>query len=613
MEIAKTMEIEIPGYTILRKLGAGGMATVYLAIQEKLKRQVALKILKPTLAIDSSFAERFVKEGQIIDQLRHPGIVPLFEFNFFSHYYYYSMEFLPGGTLSQKIQQGLTPEHALTITKSIAEVLAYAHQHNVIHRDIKPHNILFRQDGMPVLSDFGIAKVIDTYATNLTALGSVIGSLHYMSPEQAASKPLDARSDLYSLGVVLYEMLTKQPLYQAKDIISLLLIHDSGTIPVLPVKIGKIQPILNKLLARNPDDRFGSAERLIDGIDQIKNNQFFEKPNDNAVQIISSTKPEFPTQPAKPIRENLARSTCGLWLAITVAIAVGAYLAVISPSSQQDSHDVAHDQTSQPQQQIESLLAQARTRQQQGALDDSLDLIAQGLRLAPEQPDLLALRDQVKTEFDHRKHIADLLRDCAVRFPLNRLTDDQGEAVVACYDQILSLDSANIEARVHLERIINQFADWINAALLQGDLNKAENYLAQLNRFRPDHPRLSILGQNLQAKRDQATAEAAQRQAKEAAQRQAIEEEIRRKAIEEETRRRAAEEELRQRTEKAAKRKPTEPSRPETVITEAKRKPSMVETRTNKHRRCGDILSRTSLGEPVSNEDRAFIMKECRQ
>lgn len=230
----------------------------------------------------------------------------------------------------------------------------------------------------------------------------------------------------------------------------------------------------------------------------------------------------------------------------------------------------------------------------------------------PEQPDLLALRDQVKTELDHRKHITDLLRDCAVRFPLNRLTDDQGEAAVACYDQILSLDSANIEARVHLEQIINQFADWINAALLQGDLNKAENYLARLNRFRPDHPRLSILGQNLQAKRDQATAEAAQRQAKEAAQRQAIEEEIRRKAIEEETRRRVVEEELRRRTEKAAKRKPAEPLHPETVITEAKHKPSMVETGSNKRRRCGDILSRTSLGEPVSNEDRAFIMKECR-
>ncbi len=612
MEIAKTMEIEIPGYTILRKLGAGGMATVYLAIQEKLKRQVALKILEPTLAIDSNFTERFLKEGRIIDQLRHLGIVPLFEFNIFSHYYYYSMEFLPGGTLSQKIQQGLTPEHALTITKLIAEALAYAHRHGVIHRDLKPRNILFRQDGTPVLSDFGIAKVIDADATNLTALGTVIGSLPYMSPEQAASKPLDARSDLYSLGVVLYEMLTKQLPHQARDLISLLLMHGSGTIPVLPVEVGKIQPVLNKLLAQNPDDRFKSAEQLIHGIDQIENNQFFEKPNDNIVQTTSSAKPEFPTQPAKLIRERPARATRGLWLAITVAIAVGAYLAVFSPSPQQDQHDVVRNQTSQPQQQIESFLAQARARQQQGALDDSLDLITQGLRLAPEQPDLLALRDQVKTELDHRKHIADLLHDCAVRFPLNRLTDNQGEAAVACYDQILNLDSTNIEARVHLEQIINQFADWINAALLQGDLNKAENYLARLNRFRPDHPRLSILGQNLQAKRDQATAEAAQRQAKETAQRQAIEEEIRRKAIEEETRRRAVEEELRQGTEKAAKRKPAEPSRSETVITEAKRKPSMVETGTNKHRRCGDILSRTSLGEPVSNEDRAFIMKECR-
>jgi serine/threonine-protein kinase PpkA len=596
--------MEIPGYTIVRELGKGGMATVYLAIQDRLDRQVALKVLNPALAIDNNFTERFIKEGRIIDQLRHPLIIPLFEFNFFEHNYYFSMEFLPGGTLSQQIQQGLTPERALIITKRIAEALAYAHQRNVIHRDLKPQNVLFRQDGTPVLSDFGIAKVLDTDATNLTALGSVIGSLHYMSPEQAASKPLDARSDLYSLGVVLYKMLTKNTPYQVTDIFSLAQMLGTRPIPVLPEDLVELQPVMNKLLAINPDDRFESAEQLIKAIDQINDHPPWRLSRDNTLQPVLPAKPEAEAQVDKPVRAKPALAIGGLILATVAVIAASIYLTVfhhpprpdsdIGAGPAQPSRDAVQQPPRQARQQAEQLLAQARSRQQQGGLDESLDLIEQGLRLAPGQPDLLALRDRVKTEIDRRNRIAGLLRDCAARFPSNRLADEQGEAAVACYDQILGLDATNSEARVNLERIVNHFADWTNAALLQGDLGKAENYLARLNRLVPDHPRLSSLSQNVRAKREQATAEAARRQAKEAARRQAVEEELRRKA------------------EQEAKRKPPEPARPRAAVTEANRKSTSPATDLNKNRRCGNILSRITLGEPVSSEDRTFLTKECR-
>lgn len=597
--------MEIPGYTIIRELGKGDMATVYLAIQDRLDRQVALKVLNPALAVDGNFTERFIKEGRIIDQLRHPFIIPLFEFNFYKHYYYFSMEFLPGGTLSQQIQQGLTPKRTLTITKRIAEALAYAHQRNVIHRDIKPQNILFRQDGTPVLSDFGIAKVMDTDATNLTALGSIIGSLHYMSPEQATSKPLDARSDLYSLGVVFYEMLTKKTPYQANDIFRFSQILGTGPIPVLPEELVSLQPIMNKLLAIDSGHRFESAERLIQAIDQINAHPSWQLSRDNTVQRILPENPEPETQIVKPDRAKPALAIGGLILAtLAIAIVAGIHLAIfhhpprpdsdIDAESAQPSRDTAQQPPRQARQQVEQLLAQARSRQQQGGLDESLDLIEQGLRLVPEQPDLLALRDQVKTEIDRRNRIAGLLRDCAARFPPNRLADDQGEATVACYDQILKLDSTNSAARVNLERIANHFADRTSAALLQGDLDKAEDYLARLSQLVPDHPRLSALNQNVRAKREQATAEAARRQAQEVARRQAVVEELRRK------------------TEREAKRKPSEPSRPQTASMEAKRKPATTSTGINRHRRCGDILSRITLGEPVSNEDRTFLTKECR-
>jgi len=176
--------MEIPGYTIVRKLGEGHMATVYLATQGRLNRHVALKVLNPALAVNDRFTERFINEGRVIDLLRHPQIVPLFEFNFYEHYYYFSMEFLPSGTLVQYIQQGLIPDRALVITRLIAEALAYAHQRGVIHRDLKPKNILFRQDNTPVLTDFGIAKVMDADST-LTFRQAAIDNPRYISPEQA--------------------------------------------------------------------------------------------------------------------------------------------------------------------------------------------------------------------------------------------------------------------------------------------------------------------------------------------------------------------------------------------------------------------------------------------
>ncbi len=281
--------MEIPGYTIVRKLGEGHMATVYLATQGRLNRHVALKVLNPALAANDHFTERFINEGRVIDLLRHPQIVPLFEFNFYEDYYYFSMEFLPGGTLSQYTQQGLIPERALVITRLIAQALAYAHQRGVIHRDLKPQNILFRQDNTPVLTDFGIAKVMDANST-LTIRQAAISSLRYLSPEQAAGKTLDARSDIYSLGAIFYEMLTYQHPYPASDLIDLLMMQDA--IPALPKELEKFQPVLNKLLAKKPDDRFDNAEQLVQALGQLA--------TDPSARLCDSQKPTIPFSIVKP-------------------------------------------------------------------------------------------------------------------------------------------------------------------------------------------------------------------------------------------------------------------------------------------------------------------------
>lgn len=267
--------MDIPGYTIIRELGRGGMATVYLARQDRLGRHVALKVMSPPSPASEEFASRFIKEGRIIAQLQHPNIITIFDFDILGDLHYFSMEYLPNGALSDAIAEGMTESKALSIARGIAQALTVAHDNGVIHRDIKPQNILFRTDGTPVLTDFGIARAAGAGMdqTQLTSVGMIIGSPRYMSPEQTMGKPIDARTDLYSLGVVLYEMLTRELPYQAEDVFSLAMKHCSAPIPDLPQSLNKFQPLIDKLLAKNSQDRLGSATELIRELDAYQTGQ----------------------------------------------------------------------------------------------------------------------------------------------------------------------------------------------------------------------------------------------------------------------------------------------------------------------------------------------------
>jgi serine/threonine-protein kinase PpkA len=257
-----TMETpHIPGYRIERIIGTSAMSTVYLAVQESLDRRVALKVLAPSLASDPTFSKRFIKEGKIIAKLGHPHIVTIYDTGAHQDHYYIAMEYLDAGTLKDRIKAGLSPEQAVKILVQIAQALGYAHRQNCIHRDIKPANILFRDRETAVLSDFGIAKNLED-KTQLTAVGWRIGTPNYMSPEQALGKPLDARCDLYSLGVVFYEALTGSRPYKGADAFETAILHVKGPLPTLPEPLRRFQPVLDRLLAKTPEARFASAEEV---------------------------------------------------------------------------------------------------------------------------------------------------------------------------------------------------------------------------------------------------------------------------------------------------------------------------------------------------------------
>jgi serine/threonine-protein kinase PpkA len=264
--------MQIPGYTLIKKINSGGMATVYLATQHSVGRTVALKIMKPSLDKDPEFHQRFQREATIIGQLSHPNIIPIYDIGRHEGFNYISMEFLSKGALDEKILQGMSTEQALGITLGIAAALEHAHSKGYVHRDIKPENILFREDGSPVLTDFGIARTIKSKA-NMTQVGAVIGTPYYMSPEQAKGESSDGRSDLYSLGVMLYEMLTGKRPFQADSSLALGIKHIHEQAPKLPLNLFALQPILDKLLAKKPEQRYQTARELITELESIANNK----------------------------------------------------------------------------------------------------------------------------------------------------------------------------------------------------------------------------------------------------------------------------------------------------------------------------------------------------
>ncbi len=256
---------QISGYRIEKIIGKGAMSTVYLAIQESLERQVALKVLTPTLAADPTFNKRFVKEGRIIAKLGHPHIVTIYDTGNQGDCYYIAMEYLDADTLKERIKAGLTSEQAVSIVCQIAQALDYAHHQHCIHRDIKPANILFRNREVAVLSDFGIAKNLED-KTQLTAVGWRLGTPNYMSPEQALGKPVDSRCDLYSLGVVFYEMLTGTRPYHSTNAFEIALMHVKEPVPTLPESLRRFQPVLDRALDKNPTARFSNGEELAQAV-----------------------------------------------------------------------------------------------------------------------------------------------------------------------------------------------------------------------------------------------------------------------------------------------------------------------------------------------------------
>jgi eukaryotic-like serine/threonine-protein kinase len=267
MQPVETPRIYSGRYELTHLVARGGMAQVYRAVDRQLDRPVALKVLFPELSVDRAFVERFRREAQAAANLSHPNIVPVFDWGEDDRTYFIVMEYVEGRPLSAVLRDPdrLPPRQIATIGASVAAALAFAHRHSVVHRDVKPGNVLITPEGEVKVTDFGIARAVNT-EESLTQTGAVMGTAAYFSPEQAEGKVVDARSDIYSLGVVLYEMCVGKPPFTGDSPVAVASKHVRDT-PVLPRAANPgvpvaLEAVVMKAMAKSPDDRYGSAEEF---------------------------------------------------------------------------------------------------------------------------------------------------------------------------------------------------------------------------------------------------------------------------------------------------------------------------------------------------------------
>jgi hypothetical protein len=273
MKTTSEFGIEVPEHTLLSRLRGGGMASVFLAREERLGRLVALKVIDDRLSGDEQFRRRFEREARTAAALVHPNIVPIFQYGFTADARpYLSMPFLEDGSLRDRLRKrgALPVDEALSIARQIASALLAAHARNVVHRDLKPDNVLFQGD-TALLSDFGIAKVLDSNS-ELTSAGMNPGTVRYFSPEQAADRTVDARTDIYALGVLLYEMLTGRVPIDGDSAVQLMLRIATEAPAPLPPPLQALQPVIDVLLAKDPAARLGSCAEVITVLQAMEHN-----------------------------------------------------------------------------------------------------------------------------------------------------------------------------------------------------------------------------------------------------------------------------------------------------------------------------------------------------
>lgn len=424
---------------MVRELGEGGMAKVFLAVQEALDREVAIKVLSTDLVADQEFCKRFLKEGKILARVSHPHVVTIYDSGEHEGSFYMCMEFVRGGTLEDRlVREPLSASETVQTIKQMASALQWSHSKGLIHRDVKPANVLYREDGTSVLSDFGIAKTTRQEATKMTAMGMAIGTPTYMSPEQASAAELTPKSDQYSLGVMLFEMLAGRAPYQAETAVLVAVQHIQADIPKLPPEFERFQPVIDRMMAKDPAQRFDSMEELATALDNIvvSRTEYFEAPQKSASSL---------PKPAVYLAGGAA----------AVLLAAGAVYFFVGREAQPPAQ----------------------------------------VAVAPPTPAMVVVRPEPADPME----VAKWLDIAATHNDIGRLFDPPGNNALEAYWKVLALDATNADALAGLGGIANRIAPLARESLESGEIDDSRLLVEKGLQADPNNKALLALQKELNA------------------------------------------------------------------------------------------------------------------
>lgn len=255
----------LKGYKLQRCLSSGSISTVYLTVEQATGEQRALKIMHRLQDSDEIAFDRFLQEFELVGQIKHQNVVRIYDLGVADDHAYIAMEYCSRGSLKRRVMAGMEPAGATRFMQQIADALGSIHATGILHRDLKPTNVMFREDESLALIDFGLAKQTHLNA-ELTGTGEIFGTPYYMSPEQGHGSQVDERSDIYSLGVIYFEMLTGTKPYDGETAMAVIVQHQSAPIPRLPAEVAQFQPVIDRMMAKRPADRFPSVTALLDWV-----------------------------------------------------------------------------------------------------------------------------------------------------------------------------------------------------------------------------------------------------------------------------------------------------------------------------------------------------------